>query len=78
MMTTNYVMNMNLFQGMKMCLFMTSNQGLCEIIIDFIMLIDLQKNILIKQGDSLFRIPLQNMNYNISLMNFVMIKRIIN
>ena len=55
---TNYVMKLNLLIGMNMSLLMFFIQGLCEIIIDFMMMIGLQKKLLIKQGYLLFGIPL--------------------
>ena len=58
MTTTNYVMKLNHFRGMKMSPLLISIQGLCRIIIDFMTMIDLQNNILIKQGFLSFGIPL--------------------
>jgi chemotaxis protein CheY-P-specific phosphatase CheC len=48
MIMTNYVMKLNLFKEMKMGLLIVFTQGLCGIIIYFMMMIDLQKNVSIK------------------------------
>ena len=66
---TIYVMKLNLFRDMNMSPLLIFIQGLCEIIIDFITMIDLQKNILVKQGYLSFEIPLQKLENGCSPMN---------
>lgn len=74
----NYVMKLNFLREMKMNPLMIFIQELCEIIIYFMMMINRQKNILIKQGYLLFVIPLQKLKRDCSLMNQILIKGFVN
>ena len=58
MTTTNYVMKVNFVIKMKISSLLILTEGLCEIVIDFMTMINHQKNIFIKKGYLLFIILL--------------------